>query len=81
MKTIAFIAIAMLCGTGCTTRTITWNGATYKSVRFGNKEVIGAIELRSGTNMFRVDSFKSDQVQGLEAAFKTFLELAKTAKP
>lgn len=82
MKTIKTIAIGLLLmSAGCTTRTITWNGATYKSTRFGNKETIGGIELRSGTNVFKIDSFKSDQVQALEAAFKTLLEAAKAAKP
>lgn len=76
------ITIALLFGTGCTTRTITWNGATYKSSRFGNKETIGGIELRSGTNVFRVDSFKSDQVQAIEIAVKAAVETAiKSMKP
>jgi len=81
MKRIITIIGLLALTAGCTTRTIMWNGATYKSARFGNKELIGGIEIRSGTNVFKVDSFKSDQVQALEAAFKTLLEAAKAAKP
>lgn len=76
------VGIAILAFTGCTTRTITWNGATYKSTRFGNKETIGGIELRSGTNVFKIDSFKSDQVQAIEIAVKAAVETAiKSLKP
>lgn len=83
MKTIKLIiAGLLLVATGCTTRTITWNGATYKSTRFGNKETIGGIELRSGTNVFKIDSFKSDQVQAIEIAVKAAVETAiKSMKP
>ncbi len=83
MKTIKTIAIGLLLmSAGCTTRTITWNGATYKSIRFGNKETIGGIELRAGTNVFKVDSFKSDQVQAIEIAVKAAVETAiKSMKP
>lgn len=81
IKVIPVIAI-LLFTSAFTTRTITWNGATYKSTRFGNKETIGGIELRSGTNVFRVDSFKSDQVQAIEVAVKAAVETAiKSMKP
>lgn len=62
------LVVGALCLVGCTTRDIVLpNGAgTYKSTRFGNKEVIGRIEFRGedGSALI-VDGFKSDQVQAL----------------
>lgn len=78
MKTTILFLMLVIVG-GCTTRTIEFNGAKYHSVRFGNKETIGGIEVstdKTGKTVFRIDSFQSDQVQAIEAAIKAAVSAA-----
>lgn len=53
---------------GCATRTISIGGATYKSTRFGNKEQIGEVEVRQGTNVFILRGYRADQVEAIGIA-------------
>ena len=66
MKLILSLSACLL--VGCTTRSITYNGATYKSVRFANKETIGGVVITTpdGTT-FKMDTYSSDQVQAVGA--------------
>lgn len=67
MKTILTILSTCFLA-GCTTRTITYGDATYKSVRFANKETIGGVTIIApdGTT-FKMDTYTSDQVQSAGA--------------
>ena len=78
MKTIiALVLVLAFCG--CTSRTIEFNGARYRSVRFGNKETLGGIKVSTdpnGKTVFEVQSFQSDQVQALDIAVKAAVSAA-----
>lgn len=83
IKLILAVTVASCLWAGCTTRQITYNGATYKSVRFANKEAIGGVTIITpdGTT-FRMDSYSSDQIQGISAIAEGVAKgLAASVKP
>lgn len=80
---VVIASIASACFSGCTTRTISYNGATYKSVRFANKETIGGVTITTpdGTT-FKMDTYTSDQVQAVGAIAEGVAKgLAASVKP
>ncbi len=83
-KITVIIASALFLSTGCADRTIkiTKDSVTFRSKLFGNKNEIGPIEVRLGTNVLKIESFKSDQVQALESVTRAAVESAvKSMKP
>lgn len=67
---------------GCTTRTIEIGGVRYHSVRFANKETIGPITVKMGTNSVTIGSYVSDQVTGMAVVVEAAVSAAiKGVKP
>lgn len=81
MRTLLLLSV--LLAAGCTSREITFGGATYKSWRFGNKETIGGIEIVApdGTK-FIVKTYQSDQVTAMGVVTEAAVSAAiKGVKP
>ena len=75
-----FIASAL---TGCTTRTITYGGATYTSKRFLQKEDVDGLKVTTtnGTTIELV-GYRNDQVQAVSAIAEGVTKgLAASVKP
>jgi len=63
-------------------RTIEVSGVRYHSVRFGNKETIGPITVKMGTNSVTIGSYVSDQVTGMALMVEAAVSAAiKGVKP
>lgn len=66
-------------GCGCSTRSITYGNATYKSVRLGSKEDINSLSIQTDTNgatRIKLEGYKNDQVQAMSAVVEAAVKAA-----
>ena len=73
------VALVVWFCVGCSTRTITYGGATYRSMRLGTKEDINALTIKvdtNGTTRVNLDGYKNDQAQAMSAVVEAAVKAA-----